>query len=285
MNRPAIFFDRDNTLIVSNGYLKDPAEVRLVHGAAEAVARARAMGFAVITVSNQSGVARGIMNEQDVQAVNDRLDELLRAEDAGATIDRHEYCPYHPEGEVDEYRDDSELRKPKPGMLKKAAVEMKLDLSQSWMIGDAPRDIEAGVAAGCATILFRDPSLPPSPAAADEPAVSADFTVDSLEEAMDMIQQQLTHRAPATEIAAARSKDRLEQLAEQILQELRRRDEHAHTDFSVPRLMAGIVQVLALAVLFLSYLNRNDVSLQPLLIFALVLQTLVVALLLMGRRM
>jgi D-glycero-D-manno-heptose 1,7-bisphosphate phosphatase len=284
MNRPAIFFDRDNTLIVSNGCVKDPAEVRLVAGAADAVARARAMGFAVVTVSNQSGVARGMLTEEDVQAVNERVDELLRAEDSGAIVDRHEYCPYHPEGEVDEYRAESELRKPKPGMLQKAASEMKLDLSRSWMIGDAPRDIAAGEAAGCATILFRDPSLPPSPAADEGSAVSADFSVDSLEEAMDMIQQQLTHRAPATEIAAARSKDRLEQLAEQILHELRRRDEHAHSDFSVPRLMAGIVEVLALAALFLSYLNRNDSSLQPMLTFAMVLQTLVVALLLMGRR-
>src|SRR5262245_54226960 len=84
MKRPAVFFDRDNTLIVSDGYLGDPSQVRLVKGAADAVARARAMGFVTVVFSNQSGVARGMFGEEDVRAVNARLDELLRATHADA---------------------------------------------------------------------------------------------------------------------------------------------------------------------------------------------------------
>ena len=82
MKRPAIFFDRDNTLIVSDGYLGDPEKVVLTDGAPTAIARARAMGFATVTVSNQSGVARGMFDEEAVEAVNRKIDELLRSANA-----------------------------------------------------------------------------------------------------------------------------------------------------------------------------------------------------------
>src|SRR5271168_3244901 len=102
MGKAAVFFDRDNTLIVSDGYLGDPAGVKLVRGASEAVARCRAMGFAVVTISNQSGVARGLFDENAVSTVNQRMDELLAADNADAVIDRHEYCPFHPDAVVEE---------------------------------------------------------------------------------------------------------------------------------------------------------------------------------------
>src|SRR5215468_3354109 len=98
--RPAVFFDRDNTLIASDGYLGDPAAVRLIEGAAEAVARARALGFAVVVASNQSGVARGLFAEPDVHAVNRRLDALLQAANPEALVERHEFCPFHPQAAV-----------------------------------------------------------------------------------------------------------------------------------------------------------------------------------------
>src|SRR5262245_3869059 len=125
--RPAIFFDRDNTLIVSDGYLGDPDSVRLIAGAAESVARARALGFATIVVSNQSGVARGLFTEADVDRVNSRIDQLLRTESPDATIDRHAYCPFLPDAPIERYRRDSELRKPRPGMLLEAARALDLD--------------------------------------------------------------------------------------------------------------------------------------------------------------
>src|SRR3954467_3542540 len=187
MKRPAIFFDRDNTLIVSDGYLGDPEKVELIDGAADAVARARSLGFATVVVSNQSGVARGMFSEDAVRAVNRRLDEVLLADNGAAVIDRHEYCPYLPDASIEAYRQDSDLRKPKPGMILKAAEKLALDLSRSWVVGDAPRDIEAGKAAGCRTILFHSPDLPQSPAASANVAAKPDQIVSSLTEAVDFI--------------------------------------------------------------------------------------------------
>src|SRR5439155_23237372 len=112
-------------------------------------ARVRRMGFATVVFSNQSGVARGMFDEQAVCAVNRRIEELLVQANPDAIIDRQEYCPFHPEGSVEFYRQESDLRKPKPGMILRAANQMALDLSRSWVIGDAPRDIEAGKAAVC----------------------------------------------------------------------------------------------------------------------------------------
>jgi D-glycero-D-manno-heptose 1,7-bisphosphate phosphatase len=294
MKRPAIFFDRDNTLIVGNDYLGDPAEVRLVPGAAAAVARARRMGYATVIVSNQSGVARGLFDEAAVHAVNQRLEQLLLADDPAAVIDRHEFCPFHPDGTIDAYRKESDLRKPKPGMILRAAEAMALDLRRSWMVGDAPRDIEAGRAAGCRTILFTDHTLPPSPAVEADSAVAPDFTAASLIEAMDIIE---AHRAsPAVESSkstlaqSAPANDppplaRVEATLDQILNELRRRDAAELDDFSVSKLLAGIVQVLALGLVFMAYLNRDDVDrFYPLLLFSLFVQMLVVALLIMGRQ-
>lgn len=297
MKKPAIFFDRDNTLIVCDGYLGDPSQVTLMVGAADAVARARQLGFATVIISNQSGVGRGLYTEDDVRAVNSRLDTLLAAENSAAVIDRHEFCPFHPDATVEAYRQESNLRKPKPGMILKAAGQLALDLPRSWVIGDALRDIEAGKAAGCRTILFRDPDAPPSTAAQTPSDAAPDFTVTRLEDAMDIIErvgnelpsseppQTIPHQsaqppAPPPSISTAR----LESLAEGILRELRRRTEQEHSDFSVSKLLAGIAQILALAVLFYAYINRGDAILQASLLLAIMLQTLTIALLIMGRQ-
>jgi D-glycero-D-manno-heptose 1,7-bisphosphate phosphatase len=312
MARPAVFFDRDNTLIVSDGYLGDPSQVVLVEGAADAVARVRALGFAAVVISNQSGVARGMFDEEAVRAVNARMDELLKAENANAVIDRHEFCPYHPDATVEAYRQDSPLRKPRPGMLLAAAEGLKLDLSRSWLVGDAPRDVEAARAAGVTrTILFRDPALPASPAADQNGSAAApDHTVSSLKEAAAFIERSLvaaTKAIPTAKPAAPKPTrpearpaaananpppptpavtSRLEAIAEQILHELRRRSEQDATDFSVSKLLAGIVQVLVLATLFLGYLNKSSGAsvLHTYIFVALTLQTMTIALLIMSRQ-
>jgi D-glycero-D-manno-heptose 1,7-bisphosphate phosphatase len=187
MARPAVFFDRDNTLIINDGYLGDPARVILMPGAAPAIARARQLGYAVVTVSNQSGVARGLFDQDAVRAVDQRMDELLQLDDPDAIIDLHIYCPFHPQAVVAEYRRDSDLRKPAPGMLVLAAKKLDLDLNKSWLIGDAIRDIEAGQAAGCRTILFQPPDVPASPDAAVRPSATADFTATSLGQAIEFL--------------------------------------------------------------------------------------------------
>lgn len=196
MKSAAIFFDRDNTLILNDGYLGDPSGVRLAPGAADAIARSKDHGYRVVTVSNQSGIARGLYSEDSVRAVNARMDELLRQSNPRAIIDRHEFCPFHPEGTVARYRLESDLRKPKPGMILKAARDLALDLCRSWLVGDAARDIEAGKAAGCRTILIRWPDVDPSPAAQVEPSIAPDAMVRSLAEAMDVILSQ-NKKAPA----------------------------------------------------------------------------------------
>jgi D-glycero-D-manno-heptose 1,7-bisphosphate phosphatase len=152
--KPAVFFDRDKTLIDDPGYISHPDQVRLLDGAAEAVSRLRAAGFTVVVATNQSGVARGLISEDDLKAIHLRLRDLLRAE--GTDLDGIYYCPYldGPEAVREEYRRDSDLRKPHPGMLILAAEELGLDLARSWAVGDSLRDVQAGLAAGCRTILI-----------------------------------------------------------------------------------------------------------------------------------
>lgn len=191
MPRPAVFFDRDNTLIVNSEYLGDPNQVELLPGAADAVARARALGFATVVVSNQSGVARGMFSEDDVRAVNKRMDAMLIEANPAAIIDRHEFCPTHPDGTVSAYIGDDNRRKPKPGMILDAAREMDLDLNRSWLVGDAPRDIAAGHAAGCRTILLRETFRTASPAASATATVEPAYTASSLADAMDFIEMNL----------------------------------------------------------------------------------------------
>ncbi|MEO6434929.1 MAG: HAD-IIIA family hydrolase [Tepidisphaeraceae bacterium] len=338
MKRPAVFFDRDNTLIACDDYLGEASKVALVSGAASAVARARKLGYVTAVFSNQSGVARGYFSEEAVHAVNQRMDELLRDGNDKAVIDRHDFCPYHPDASIEKYRQDSPLRKPGPGMILAAAEALALDLSRSWVIGDAPRDIEAGHAAGCRTILFADPLLKSSPAAQVERMVEPDYVCSTLNEALDFIEKSTERRAEehgdeqeeekdqaarpdppsapsassenmdlvadmsmdtpprgasATRQAAAGVADapaststpKLEALALDILRELRRRHEQPEQDFSVSKLLAGVVQVIVLFVLFLALLNRaDDKSLVPLLLFALTLQAMTIAMLIMGRQ-
>lgn len=195
----AIFLDRDRTLIENDGDLGDPNLVKLVRGAASAIASLRGLGYRIVVVTNQAGVARNNFTEQDVHAVHDRINQLIRAT-SGVWIDRFYYCPYHPEAVVDQYRKDHSWRKPKPGMELQASRDMDLDLARSWTIGDQPRDIEAGLAAGTRTILI-DPEVdgweptdpdsqqyPPGPAAA-----RPHFVTRNLIDAAKVVAQ---HRSP-----------------------------------------------------------------------------------------
>lgn len=309
MRRKAIFFDRDNTLIACHSYLGDPAEVRLVKGAAVAIARGRELGFAIVVISNQSGVARGMFDEEAVRAVNARMEELLAEENPAAVIDHHEYCPFHPDGVVEKYRSDSDLRKPRAGMIYRAREALALDLQGSWVIGDSFRDIEAGRSAGCRTILFSHPTLEPSPDAGARGNARPDFTCTSLEEAMDRIESSQTNKpavhlparteggpavklAPSPEpLAAPRPHaepaggQRLEALLEQFLIEYKRTRSGHHTDFSVMRLLAGIVEIVVIAVLLIAYLNTGAITTQQdLLLLAIVLQGIVVAAAVAGRK-
>ena len=157
--RRALLLDRDGTLVKDVGYLADPSKLRLLPGVAAALARAREAGFRLIVVTNQSGVARGLMTEGDVETLHDAL--RLRLRRRGVTLDGVYVCPHHPEVGDAPYRADCACRKPRPGLLLRAGREHGLDLDRSVMVGDQPRDVEAGRAAGCRTLLLsRDGAAP-----------------------------------------------------------------------------------------------------------------------------
>jgi D-glycero-D-manno-heptose 1,7-bisphosphate phosphatase len=147
----AIFIDRDGTLCEEVGYLDDVDRLSVPDRSIEAVVRAGAAGYAVVVVTNQSGVARGYFGEDLVHRVHRLVRERIEAR--GGRLDAVYHCPHHPEAGEGEYRRDCDCRKPKPGMLERARDELGIDLERSYMVGDSIRDIEAGHAAGTTTIL------------------------------------------------------------------------------------------------------------------------------------
>ena len=147
---PAVLLDRDGTIIEDPGYLTDPSAVRLLPRVAEALGLLQKRGFLLVVVTNQSGVARGLMTEATVEQINVKLEDLLRAE--GVSLAGTYYCPHHPEG-ILPYRQVCNCRKPRGGLVERAAREHRLDLSSSYVIGDKPADIELARQMGMPGIL------------------------------------------------------------------------------------------------------------------------------------
>lgn len=256
--QPAVFFDRDNTLIEDPGYIRDPDQVRLFPDAAPAIVRLRRAGYRIVIVTNQSGIARGLLDEDQLAAVHLRLRELL--EQQGAGLDAVYFCPYldSPAASVAKYRQASHLRKPEPGMLLQAARDLDLDLKRCWMIGNASRDVEAGRRAGCRTIL-----LSRNGTAEDARRDGPDLLVESLLEAAQMViktdvSSMSPTEAPADEVdqvadtpsqpdASAPSDDE----AVRLLTDIRDLLDRAHRlnrqqDFSLLRLAGTLLQMLAI---------------------------------------
>ncbi len=152
MRRPAVFLDRDGTLNVEReGALRDPRELELIPGSAEAVARLAQAGFAVVVVTNQSAVGRGWMTLEELAAVHAELLRQLAL--AGGRVDAIHFCPHHPTEGRGPFRTACACRKPAPGMFLSAIEELDLDPERSWAIGDARRDVEAARAAGLRTLM------------------------------------------------------------------------------------------------------------------------------------
>ena len=302
MSNKAIFLDRDGTLIEDPGYINHPDQVKLLEGVTEALIELKALKYKLIIVSNQSSVARGVITEKVLGEIHDRLKQLLA--ENGVFLDRIYYCPYHPDGVVRKYRKESDWRKPNPGMLLAAADEMDIDLSRSWTIGNSNRDVEAGSRAGCKTILINHSSHYKQPQPGEP---NPDYRAVNMKEAVNIIKKH--HRSSAEHHAQAQSvsehqsqlvlqaaeqsqppgqqtvppkqnisNDRTEQLLSSILEQLKsmRRDE-IFGEFSIMRLMAGIVQILVLfclliSIWFLMSPARHDKSVLVALGFAMVLQ-------------
>jgi len=148
-----VFVDRDGTLIEESGYLSDLSRVTFYPFSVDAVRQLNLGGFAVVVITNQSGVARGIVPESFVAVAHRHIAERMAA--GGAHIDAFYYCPHHPDGTIAALRKTCDCRKPLPGLLTRAAADLELDLSRSFMVGDRMQDLEAGRAAGTKTVLVR----------------------------------------------------------------------------------------------------------------------------------
>lgn len=154
-HRRAVFLDRDGTINQEVNYLSRREDVRLIPGAAQAIARLNAAGILVVVVSNQSGLARGYFDEMDLAAVQIELNRQLKEQ--GARVDAYFFCPHHPEGQVEEYTQVCDCRKPEPGLILQAAEGLGplFSLADSFMVGDRLRDVACGLAAGVTSVLVR----------------------------------------------------------------------------------------------------------------------------------
>lgn len=182
----AVFLDRDGTLNKYQGFLTDISQLELLPSVSLAVKAINDSGYLAIVITNQPVIARGQVSERELEEIHNKLETLLGKD--GAYVDAIYYCPHHPhkgfQGEKPEYKIDCECRKPKPGLLYRAAEEFHINLSQSWMLGDSKNDILAGKAARCKTALLSEHKQ-----IRDIPEYGQDLTVISLKEFTDLLFQ------------------------------------------------------------------------------------------------
>ena len=262
---PAIFLDRDGTLVPDDANAGIPARVALVDGAAPSLRRLRDAGFRLVVATNPGGVARGRFTEGDVDAVHAKLSELIDQQTGlKRTIERFYYCPFHPKGIIPEYTREHPWRKPRPGMLLQAAQDMELELERSWLIGDSPRDVAAGRTAGLRTILVSRDKARIADAAAD-------YSAATLAEAVEIV---LRHRDETTaSIATARTpaparttarRVRRERDSERLRRGLAELTEEVRAlrlrraEASSLRLSAMGLQLVAVLVIAVAFLNLAD---------------------------
>ncbi len=309
--RKAVFLDRDGTVIEDMDYGAEVTRLRFLPGALEAIQRLNRAGYLVVIVTNQSGVARGLFSEDELEEFNRKL--ILLAQEHDARIDEVYYCPHHPEGKVPIYTVDCRCRKPKPGMLLRAAEALDIDLRASFAIGNMPRDVEAGRRAGCRTIFIQTEAAPESQAS----AIASDFSVDGLSEAVDIIleapalerEEKMPETVPRTcahcgkeildeDLEAGRAIEeegeylcpecapkeeppapeasRLEEILRQIQIDLKNLSTHlTYEKFSIWNVLGGIAQGGALLAMFLAFQARTSYELShSLLLWAVLAQLL-----------
>jgi D-glycero-D-manno-heptose 1,7-bisphosphate phosphatase len=154
MLKRALFLDRDGTIIAERGYLKDPGEIELLPGAVDALRKLAREGWKLIVISNQSGVGRGLMTAEEMNAVQAKFLRLMRAQ--GVEITASYFCTHKPD-------DNCECRKPSTLLVERAVRDHAISAQQSWMIGDREADILCGRNAGCSTIWLRNRQFPVAP--------------------------------------------------------------------------------------------------------------------------
>jgi D-glycero-D-manno-heptose 1,7-bisphosphate phosphatase len=149
----AVFLDRDGTLTRDSGYSFRVEELELLENVVPGLRLISMLNYRLIVVTNQSGIARGRFSEEQMHAFNDAMSERLESQ--GVRLDAIYHCPFHPDARVPQYRQESRLRKPLPGMLEQAAADFGLQLSECFIIGDKKSDALAGKAASCRSILVQ----------------------------------------------------------------------------------------------------------------------------------
>lgn len=192
--KPVVFLDRDGTLNVEVGYIRNLEDLRLIDGAGEAIKRLNQKGIACVLVTNQTGAARGYYPEAHIHALNDRLTKLLKAE--GAFLDDVYYCPHLPEGIVAEFSQVCQCRKPERGMVEKALKDHpEYDAERAFVVGDKATDVELAQNCGAKGILVKTGYGEAVIKGEYQNPVDADFEANSIVDAADWIIAQLDARS------------------------------------------------------------------------------------------
>lgn len=155
--RPAVFFDRDGVLNLDRGYLYRWEDFEWMPGAMEAIKLLTDQGYLLFVVTNQSGIARGFYQEEDVYKLHGYMAEEV--EQRGGAIHSFYFCPHHPDGIIEKYTKACDCRKPLPGLIQQACQEWPVDLNASFLIGDMQRDLDAANGAGIPGYLFSEGNL------------------------------------------------------------------------------------------------------------------------------
>lgn len=171
---PAIFLDRDGTINIDHGYVSEIDDFIFIDGVIEALAELKKMGFALVLITNQSGIARGKFTEEQFLQLTEWMDWSLA--DRGVDLDGIYYCPHHPTEGIGEYQQQCECRKPMPGMLLAAQKELHIDMARSYIVGDKIDDLKAGIAAGVGHKVLVKTGKPVT----TEGEALADFVLNSL---------------------------------------------------------------------------------------------------------
>lgn len=188
MNR-AVFLDRDGVLIEDTHLLTESDKIKIMKRVPESLQKLKESGYLLIVVSNQAVVSRGLMTEQEAKALQAQIERKL-VESGAPPLSGFYFCPHHPNATMLPYRKDCDCRKPRPGLLLRAAREYEIDLASSFIIGDRITDIIAGARAGCRTILVQTGAHLAPPIETSSPldtAISPDYICANLDEAMRWI--------------------------------------------------------------------------------------------------